>query len=207
MIIKDSDGMTADEVARLLRDAGAPECSHPDCAYHRFASIMTLRMAYPATREQCTSNPTAVKLDRAAASLRRTLPEYVDFWTIAEDLPNFPESAKERLRNLRQLAHLLDELFPIRQVNRKRNRARWQQVGPDEFEYHAATEWHEFALYLFACYQHVIDSSSGISRDGAAVRFIRAVLERCGVGHFTLDAIEKALSRAKKAIPCVTEPT
>jgi hypothetical protein len=201
------DVITPDEIARLLRDAGSPEALNPDYACQRFASVMGLMRAYPPTQAPSSLNPIAVELERAVASLRRTLPEYIIFLGLAEDLPNIPESYKTRLQKLRQLVRLLEDTFPLEKKRPRKRQARWRQVGQDVFEYQAGTQWHELALYLFACYQDVVDPSCGISRDGAAVRFIRAALERCGVGHFTTDAIEKALSRAKKTIPRIVEPS
>jgi hypothetical protein len=161
---------------------------------------MGLVRAYPLARTPPARNPAAVDLDRAIASLRRTLPKYIDFLALGEDFPNIPETYMNRLQKLRRFRDLLYDLFPPEGRRPKKREARWQQVAPDKFEYQAGTPWHDIALYLFACYQDLIDPSCGISRDGAPVRFIQSALVQCRIGHFGLDAIEKALARAKNGL-------
>jgi hypothetical protein len=203
------DVIKPEEVVRLLGDARAPVPSNPESAYNRLASIMTMIRFFDQfshTDESSPRNPVAIQLNRAVASLRKTLPEYIEFWRSVEHLPDSPhlDSSKNRLRKLREFSSLLDDLFSMGQNNR-RSKTGWYLIGSDELQYRVEAEWHHAALRIFSGYQEFVDPRCRISRDGPAVRFVHNALVRCRVGHFGMDAIEKALTRAMKALGEVSE--
>jgi hypothetical protein len=171
-----SSPITPDEITRLLRDAGALEPATPVAANQQLASILNLMMQYPVLEKATKRNPDAMPLNSAIASLRRALRGYIEFWKMAETLPNLPEGLRKKVQNLRELQGFLDVAFPENLNIDRKAKSCWPQVGPDLFEYHSHTPWHERAFYLFAWYENHVERACGISRDSAATRFIKAAL-------------------------------
>jgi hypothetical protein len=200
MLDANCETITPDEIAQLLRGAGAPAPEGPTPAHEKLAYILNLMMQYPIPAQLPEPNRKAVQLNSGIAALRRALPDYISFWEIFENAPAFSESAKQKIQNTRKIQELLDLTFPKNLKIWTKKKSCWQQIGPDLFEFHAQTPWHERGLFIFGWYQNHVDNDCGISRDSAATRFIKAALDRSKVGHFiTLDAIEKALTRARQA--------
>jgi hypothetical protein len=199
MLDKKSETITPDQIARLLRDAGAPDPEDSVTANQQLASILNLMKRFPTSEETAKLRPEAKRLNSAVASLWRKLPHFIEFWEMTETLPKLPQGVRDKVHNFRELERILNVAFPKNlKVNRK-EKSCWWQVEPDLFEYHARTPWHEKALYLFAWYQSHVQRTCGISRDSAVTSFIKAALELSGGGCHSLDAIEKALTRALKA--------
>jgi hypothetical protein len=186
-----------DEILKMLQEAGAPEAKDTK-SYERLAYHLTVMTAYPDIEQPFRPNQQAVRLNSAVATLRKVLPEYIRFWEIAENVPNLPRASRERAEQLRKIKSLIEVAFPKDGRRSPKRGPHWLQVEPDVFEYRSGTPWHERALFIFAWYQSNVDEECGISRDGAAVRFVKAALRRTGK-HLSEDAIEKALARALKA--------
>lgn len=193
---KTSELVTPDEVARLLRDAGAPEPANSVEANQQLASVLNLMMQFPISEQPVKLSPEATRLNSAVSSLRRALPGYIEFWEGVEAVPNLPEGVRQKVENLRELRKVLGVAFPEDLKVHRKATSCWQQVGPDLFEFHARTPWHERALYLYAWYQTHMERACGISRDSAVSKFVKAALERSKGGCHSLDAIEKAVARA-----------
>ena len=197
--------LTPDDVSQLLREIRAPSPPDPDLAHGQLASTMTLVNAYyhrsRVNRDATAHNRAATDLERAVSAIKKALPIFIEFYAIIEGLPDSPllEQSKERLQYLREFHSLLYKAFPD-SSRKAKLKPTWSKEGPDTFSYRTETVWHHAALYLFQAYEYYVDPHCRISRDGPAVRFICRALARCKVGHFGLDAIEKALTRAMKGL-------
>jgi hypothetical protein len=198
---KVTTSVTADDVTKMLQEAKAPVSLIQKEQHQQLAGILNLMLAYPICVQTSQPNRRASELDSGIAALRKALPDYIRFWQAFEDSPLSTENSKARIENLREIQRLLGITFPRDLSIRMKEKSHWREVEPDIFESQAQTPWHEKALYLFGWYQNHVDEGCGISRDGAAARFVQAALKRSGVGHYSLDAIEKALSRARQAPP------
>lgn len=72
---------------------------------------------------------------------------------------------------------------------------------PDLVPRRRTMEWHRSVVELFHYFQAVVDSASGISADGPAVRFIQQALLSLDRRHQERGAIEQVLRRHRRRFP------
>jgi hypothetical protein len=120
MLDKKSETITPDQIARLLRDAGAPDPEDSVTANQQLASILNLMKRFPTSEETAKLRPEAKRLNSAVASLRRKLPGFIEFWEMTETLPKLPQGVRDKVHNFRELERILNVAFPKNlKVNRK----------------------------------------------------------------------------------------
>jgi hypothetical protein len=174
--------------ATLLRDAGAREPWANAEAPEKFAEAITFRFPDPVKPARSGFRRAQDAIDE----LRRTLPEIIGSY----ESMSLAISMNERLPPERQTAaveSLSSELAVLENLQRALpSKPIFESKSP-------VRGWRHDAARLFGLYCAFVDTTSGMSADGPAVRFITSALGK--MGHKpspTRAAIAKALQQNRK---------
>lgn len=182
-----ADPITADDVEAWLRAARASEtfADPPACAgaAELVNDYQRARAAWDDMRTKDAETARAFdEAHKAVLALRRTLPIVLARYADATSAPSIlggEHARRESAQRTAEVARMLAALVDV---------PKWPSALP------FMHGWHDLAAALFLDFQRIAGEGS-MSRNGAAVRFIREGLKAAGV-HVSAAAVESALERS-----------